>query len=194
MTKGEQTRERIVATAANLFNKNGYEGFSMSDLMEATGLEKGGLYRHFTSKEELAAEAFDYAWNAAREARMHGLDSHTDAVDKLKQFVANFVERRPALEGGCPILNTAVDSDDGNPVLRNRVRAALKFWQRLLTTIISDGKAAGQIRPEVDPASLANLIISCLEGSVMIGLLERKDDARRTARAHLDAHLEALRA
>ena len=37
----------------------------------------------------------------------------------------------------------------------------------------------------------ANLIISCLEGSVMIGRLERSDEARHTARAHLEAHLEA---
>ena len=62
MTKGERTRQEIVRNAAPLFNTKGYEGTSLSDLMAATGLQKGGIYRHFASKEELAAEAFDYAW------------------------------------------------------------------------------------------------------------------------------------
>ncbi|HEX4488355.1 MAG TPA: helix-turn-helix domain-containing protein, partial [Terriglobales bacterium] len=71
MSKGEDTRKRIVAEAAAIFNQKGYEGASLQALMEATGLEKGGIYRHFTSKETVAAEAFDYAWNAAKQARQH---------------------------------------------------------------------------------------------------------------------------
>ena len=191
MKKGEQTRQRIVAEAANLFNRNGYEGISMSDVMEATGLEKGGLYRHFSSKEELAGEAFDYAWKLALETRVHDLDRFENAIDKLKQFLRNFVERRPDLQGGCPLLNTAIDADDGNRMLRDRVRAALKTWQSTLTSIIRKGRNAGEIRPETDPAKLANLIISCMEGSLMISRLERSDEPMRNARAYLDAHLEA---
>ena len=56
MRKGELTRQRIIAQAAPIFNQRGFAGCSMQDLMEATGLEKGGLYRHFSGKEELAAE------------------------------------------------------------------------------------------------------------------------------------------
>ena len=61
MNKGEMTRQRIIEEAAPIFNQRGYAGCSMQDVMEATGLEKGGIYRHFESKEELAAEAFKYA-------------------------------------------------------------------------------------------------------------------------------------
>lgn len=43
MSKGDQTRQRIVSEAAALFNKQGSAGSSMADLMEATGLEKGGI-------------------------------------------------------------------------------------------------------------------------------------------------------
>src|SRR5271168_901917 len=70
MTKGEQTRRKIVAAAAPIFNQHGYEGSSLADLMAATGLKKGGIYRHFSSKEKLAAEAFDYTWKEAWKARM----------------------------------------------------------------------------------------------------------------------------
>src|SRR3979411_3564223 len=70
MTKGEQTRRKIVEAAAPIFNKSGYEGSSLADLMEATGLKKGGIYRHFASKEELAAAVFDYSWGVAWQTRM----------------------------------------------------------------------------------------------------------------------------
>jgi TetR/AcrR family transcriptional repressor of nem operon len=57
MREGEQTRQEIIRRAAPLFNQKGYEGTALSDLMQATGLEKGGIYRHFDSKQELAGEA-----------------------------------------------------------------------------------------------------------------------------------------
>ena len=75
-TKGMQTRQRIVELAAPVFNRQGYVGASMRDLVDATGLEKGGIYNHFGSKEQLALEAYDYAmrrspraWPVHRSAR-----------------------------------------------------------------------------------------------------------------------------
>src|SRR5215469_8829492 len=150
MSKGEETRQRIVAEAAKLFNQRGFEGGSMSDLMEATGLEKGGIYRHFSDKEEIAAAAFDYAWRAATEARMNNLDAIPNSVDRLKQFVRNFVERRSSVPGGCPLLNSAIDSDDGNPVLRDRALKALRGWRKRLSVVIRSGIERKEIRRSVD--------------------------------------------
>src|ERR1700733_10738139 len=87
MTKGERTRQSIVAAAAPIFNQRGYKGSSLADLMTATGLQKGGIYRHFASKEELAAEAFDYTWNAAWETRMRNVDEGASGIEKLKQLI-----------------------------------------------------------------------------------------------------------
>src|SRR5271168_2982969 len=121
MTKGEQTRREIVRKAAPLFNQKGFAGTSLADLMDATGLQKGGIYRHFCSKEELAVEAFDYAWQKAVSGRLDGVVELPDAVDRLNKMVENFVHKRSGLvPGGCPLLNTAVEADDGNPILRTR--------------------------------------------------------------------------
>jgi TetR/AcrR family transcriptional regulator, transcriptional repressor for nem operon len=190
MSKGDQTRERIIAKAAELFNQRGLEGTSMADLMEATGLEKGGIYRHFPSKEAVAAEAFDYAWEEAFQERVRDLDSVSGSVDRLKHLIANFVERRSTIPGGCPLLNTAVESDDGNPVLRERARHALGKWQKLIVSIIREGIERREIRNEVNPSQVAMLIISALEGALMISRLERNRDALLAARSHLDDYLD----
>ena len=190
MKKGERTRERIIRQAAPLFNQRGYEGSSMNEIMAATALEKGGIYRHFRSKQELAAEAFDYAWAEAVKARRHDIDTVANSVDKLKRYVANFVERRGSVPGGCPLLNTAMDSDDGNAVLRTRARRALENWQNFLSSIVAQGIKKGEIRRQVSKTKLANLMIATLEGAVMIGRLEESLEALRDAQTHLNNYLE----
>jgi len=190
MRKGEQTRQEIIRRAAPIFNQRGYNGAALSDLMKATGLEKGGIYRHFSSKEALAAEAFDYAWGETLKERIHDLDTISNTVDRLKQLVANFVERRGIIPGGCPLLNTAIDTDDGNPVLRERARKALRGWRSYVVSIISAGIKAREIRPKVDAKEVATLIISSLEGAIMLYRLERNEQALHGVQAHLDDYLE----
>ena len=190
MPKGQKTRARIIAEAASLFNQRGFEGGSLSELMEATGLEKGGIYRHFSSKENLAAEAFDYAWKVVLDTRMHDLDRTPNSVDKLKQFIANFINRLPSVPGGCPLLNTAIDADDGNPVLRERARKGLHEWRDRLSSIVDSGIKGGEIRRGVNAKEVATLIISSLEGALVIGRLERNRAALVAAQSHLERYLE----
>jgi TetR/AcrR family transcriptional repressor of nem operon len=191
MTKGEQTRREIVRKAAPLFNQKGFEGTSLSDLMEATGLQKGGIYRHFSSKEELAVEAFDYAWQKAVSGRLDGVVELPDAVDRLKRMVENFVHKRSGLvPGGCPLLNTAVEADDGNPILRARARRALQAWTERLTKVISAGIKKRQICRGVDTRKLSQRIIGSLEGALLISRLTGTDAPLREVREILDEYLE----
>lgn len=191
MGKGELTRQRIVALAAPIFNQKGYAGTALSDLMRATGLEKGGIYRHFESKQELAEDAFDHAWKVAMDTRFEGTQEIPNTVDRLQQIVRNFRDRRSGLvPGGCPLLNTAVDSDDGNPQLRAKARRALRLWLERLQSIAEEGKSKGEIRSDVDAAKLGILIASTLEGSLMVSRLQRNEVPLDLACRHLDEYLE----
>jgi TetR/AcrR family transcriptional repressor of nem operon len=190
MTKGELTRKRIVETAAPVFNRHGYEGSSLNALMEASGLKKGGIYRHFASKEELAAEAFDYAWAAAWKARLLHVDEKANGINKLKQLIANFIERRSPVPGGCPVLNTAVDADDGNAVLRSRAGKALRSWTSRLQTYVEEAQQQRDARPEVDPKDVATLIVASLEGGLMMSRIQRNDEALRRVQSHLNEYLD----
>jgi TetR/AcrR family transcriptional repressor of nem operon len=160
-------------------------------LMKATGLKKGGIYRHFSSKEELAGEAFDYSWSQAIHGRTAGLDEVPDCPDRLKKMIDNFVEKREGLvPGGCPLMNTAVETDDGNSQLRARAKKALNHWTALLSKIISEGISKNQIDRRVDPHKLSQLIIGSLEGALFISRLQKDrtplDGSRRHLRDYLD--------
>ena len=114
-----------------------------------------------------------------------------NTVDRLKQIVRNFRDRRAGLvPGGCPLLNTAIDSDDGNPQLRAKARQALSSLIDRLQSIAEEGQRRGEVRGDVDSARLATLIASALEGSIMVSRLQKKEEARDLAVRHLEEYLE----
>jgi len=194
MSKGELTRQRIIALAAPIFNRQGFAGTSMQDVMEATGLEKGGLYRHFSSKEELAVETFRYTLESLIKLRTEKLDGSDGAVAHLRALICRFIETPSAVPGGCPLMNTAVDSDDGNPVLRGLACDGFQAWKGRLSRIVEDGLASGEIQDGTDPRQVANTIVSILEGALMISRLEGTKQALWDAQTTLWIVLDRMSA
>jgi len=194
MRKGEATKQRIIAQAAPIFNRRGYTGCSLQELMDATGLEKGGIYRHFANKEELAAEAFRYALAQNVKVRTAHLAEVSGAVNKLRRAVELFVELPSAVEGGCPLMNTAIDADDGNPALRALALQGIQDWRKRLCKVVEGGIKSGEIRRDTSPKQVANTIIATLEGALMISRLERTRGALKDARVALNYVLDGIRA
>jgi TetR/AcrR family transcriptional regulator, transcriptional repressor for nem operon len=194
-TKGERTRQRIVELAAPVFNRQGYAGASLRDLVGATGLEKGGIYNHFGSKEQLALEAYDYAMSRVTDRLARSQDGVTDAVERLVSMIEAFATnaRRPAIEGGCPMMNTAIEADDTHSELCDRARASMTLWHRLIGRIVKDGKAAGTFTDSLDPYALASTLTASLEGALMLARLYDDPAHMDRVAAHLIAHARSLR-
>ncbi len=192
MGKGDRTREKIIEQAAELFNCQGYFGASMSDIMRVTGLNKGGIYNHFESKEKLAVESFDYAIDLVGRRMSLVIENATNAADKLLAIISvigNLGEDKP-LPGGCPLLNTAVESDDAHPVLRERARLAMTRWRNRIRRITNEGIKAGEINSSVDGDVLATILIATLEGAVMMSKLYDNPVHMRRAVGHLKQYIE----
>jgi TetR/AcrR family transcriptional repressor of nem operon len=194
MSKGAETRQRIIAQAAPLFNQSGLAGCSMQDVMEATGLEKGGLYRHFASKEQLAEECLKYSLRLAFQARTGDAEHVPNAVDKLHYLVDRFVSAPSPLKGGCPLMNAAVDADDGNPQLRRLAQQAMQRWKSRLLKILKEGLARGEVVSGTDPIRVANALIAMLEGSLLISRVEGSSRALQDARSNLQILIDGIAA
>jgi TetR/AcrR family transcriptional repressor of nem operon len=193
MSKGEVTRQRIIEEAAPLFNQRGFAGCSIQDVMDATGLEKGALYRHFSSKEELAVAAFLYATTRSTRTRTEGLDEIEGTVDRLRCLVRRFVETPSVMPGGCPLMNTAIDCDDGNPTLRRLALDGIQAWRGRIARIVEEGIERGEVRRQVEPRRIANTIVATLEGALMVSRLEGNKVALQDAGVSLDGMLDGLR-
>lgn len=175
-----------------LFNTRGVAGASMADISEATGLEKGGVYNHFATKEELAVAAFEYGAGIVLGRIDRALRSGDSAVGKLRAVLDLYREATLTyVTGGCPVMNTAIEADDTSPDMRRRARAAFDQWTRWVVEIVEAGVASGELRP-VDPRAVATITIANIEGGVMLSRLYGSRGPLRNVLDHLETYLESL--
>lgn len=182
MTKAEQTRAFIIEKTAPIFNTKGYEGTSMSDITNATGLTKGSIYGNFVNKDEVALAVFDYNWRKIETIMRSEMAKYQTAKDKLLVYVYvydNFLNH-PFPEGGCPILNTATESDDTHPALKKKAADALISWKNKTVQLIEKGIAAKEFNKKTNAAETALTIIAIIEGAIMITKLTGKINYRKT--------------
>jgi TetR/AcrR family transcriptional regulator, transcriptional repressor for nem operon len=185
MSKAQQTKERIIALSAPIFNRYGYSGTSMSDILKATGLEKGGVYNHFRGKEELALAAFDYNFKLMSRSFGRALKAAGDSPSRqLLAIIELYNQGYKELSDGCPIMNTATESDDANPPLRARAQDAMNQWRELIIRIVDEGKARGEFH-DIDGDEAASLIIASIEGGMMLSKLYDEDIHLRRAVTYL---------
>ncbi len=170
MNKGRYTRDNIIAQAATLFNTRGYAGASMAELMQVTGLKKGGIYNHFKSKEEILLSAFEYSLKTAKDKLRTVIEDKPGATEKLIGIIEyyRYYPLNPVIKGGCPILNSIVDSDNTDSVLKERAKLAVEdmIWE--LERIIAYGIRRGEFKQDVDAYKTAVFIFTAIEGGVAI--------------------------
>lgn len=170
MARGSDTREMIIEKSAELFNVYGYHGCSLSDIMKATQLKKGGIYNHFDNKDEIAVAAFDHSFKKILMRFREHLDKDTTSTEKLYSIIAVFRDMvtDPVIKGGCPIVNTAIDSTDSHPGLKQRAKMAIQTLEDYIVIKIEEGKATREFRSEADSRSIATFMIMAMEGAVMM--------------------------
>ena len=187
MTKGENTRNYIIKKSAELFNQRGYAGSSLSDITEVTGIKRGGIYRHFACKDEIALEAYDYSVGIVNEKFTEAVSEQQSAIDKILAIfkVYEQVVEHPPFIGGCPVLNTAIESDDTHPELRKKAQQSLERMLQYIKGILHQGIKNGELKPNIDTDALATFIFSTLEGGIMLSKLEGNN-------RHMQFNIESL--
>lgn len=192
MTKAERTRQLIIERSAPLFNQKGYAGTSMQDIMAATSLTKGGIYGHFESKEEIALAAFEHAAGIVIRKISEKVAQQQNAADKLKAIITFYKTYlfSPPVAGGCPVLNTAVEADDTNPLLRASVVKVLNRLHKAVANIVLQGIEAGEFKAGTDAQKFAILFVSMIEGGIMVSKAYGDNKYLNTVTAQLELMIE----
>src|ERR1700761_1753122 len=171
LSKADRTRQFIIETTAGIFNTKGYAGISMSDITEATGLTKGSIYGNFSNKEEVAIAVFDYNHGKVSGVIKQRIDAAKTYHDKLMVYAQVYDQYTRAAffpQGGCPILNTAVEADDTNALLKDRAAKAIQGWKKRLVDMIQAGVEAGEFKEGLDQNRIALTVIAMIEGGIMM--------------------------
>lgn len=148
----------------------GFSGTSIADILEATDLEKGGLYNHFSSKEELAVAAFEFAMETVTAHFTKALKGTESGLPRLLAYLTAF-ERyigKPPVAGGCPIANVTIEADDALPFFRDAVQKAFEDMRYLVLHNVDRGVAKGHFRSDVDRDEIADFMVATLEGAIVM--------------------------
>lgn len=150
-------RSELTRAAARLFAEKGYHGTSIGDLAQALGVQKGSLYAHIRSKQDLlfetmrdGAEAFHGALDAvpddvpATEKIRQALRGHLRVVAEQLDVATVFVQEWRYLEGD----------------RKERILAERRRYEERVRTLFREGRELGELRTDLDDASAALLTLS----------------------------------
>ncbi|MGB5237988.1 MAG: TetR/AcrR family transcriptional regulator [Flavobacteriaceae bacterium] len=172
-TKAERTTAYIIETVAPIFNKHGYEGTSMSDLTDATGLTKGAIYGNFENKEALSLAAFEYSSTkllSALDDCLSGESSALKQLSKLTSFYKHYDEFTDDL-GGCPVLNVGVDANFNNRLLASACRETVHTIEGKIALVLENGVRNNEIKLPVPPLQFAKQLFTMIQGAVAMATI-----------------------
>ena len=168
--KAERTTRFIIEKVAPVFNRKGVYGTSLSDLTTATGLTKGSIYGNFQNKDDLASACFHHNLRFLQRGLYRSITLSGTAKHKLLALVDFYRTHYEdvAQSGGCPLMNAAIEADDGYPLLKKEVFDTFEKWRRELINIITVSQSKGELSNDINLEKFANSFIALIEGAILL--------------------------
>jgi len=193
------TRTRLVLAAMQLFWEKGYGSTSVADVLKSAGVNSGSLYHFFPGKQELLLAVLD-AYHGGigpmlLEPAWRGVD---DPIERIFALLARY--RRSLTDTdcfyGCPIGSLALELHEPDPAVRERLAANFAAWVDGIHQCLTE--AGPRLPRELDRRELAVLVLTTMEGGVMLARtfrdIGRFDAAVRQLRNHFESLARQARA
>ena len=182
--KGRQSRQRIVAAAADLIYEHGVGGTTLDAVCAASGASRSQLYHYFDDKSDLVRAVIAHRVEVLLGSQADVLAS-LDTIDGLRRWRNLMVDlqRQSDCRGGCPIGSLAAELADHDEAARLDLHQAFQRWQ----AHISNGLRAMRDRGELDDTDVDELALATmasLEGGL---ILARTAQSTRPLEVALDA-------
>ncbi len=166
--KGNLSRQNIIEKSMHLFAAKGYFQTSISDIVDATHLTKGGLYGHFQSKEEIWNAAFEECSRIWKEIVIGDVADIEDPLERIQQVIENAMKHylgAGIFEGGCMLFNSLVEFSRQPSDIGARIARGFKAFSRLLQSWLDEAERKGMLKEGLDHRAVANFIVISLSGT-----------------------------
>jgi len=173
--KGDLTRGRIITAAGSLFSKKGYGNTTLSDILRVADITKGGFYFHFDSKESLGLAVID---TMVRVWVDNVLAECVRAKDPLQRLVTMFelqakLDSKSEFSGFLLIALLAAEMSDDDHAFIERLSEMFEAWHDSVERMLERGKEMGVFRADLECDGVAMLILSAIEGAVLLHRIDR---------------------
>ncbi len=156
----------VTDKAIAIFIDKGYEGTSMSDLIDGMGINKGSLYNAFGSKRELFSRALRRYDLTNRAAQLNELAQKDDPVAAISGLFDHLIAEASsgADYRGCLLVNTALELPHQPDSIKEIVRESLGAVEAFFGDMIRKGQTRGSIPENIDPEETATSLMSLVVG------------------------------
>lgn len=180
-------RDRLIAAASALFHGRGYDGTSLDDIQDATGIARSNLYYHFASKLELARAVVEH-WIAVYDAQIVNPSLNLADARSASAQIESLFSRACCTQDpdcgltGCPLGRLSVDLAAEDPGIRERVDEYFSGVERRVAEVLLS--ADGECWSTAQAQAMGRLTVAALEGALLLsGLRRRHHDLTSVGRA-----------
>jgi AcrR family transcriptional regulator len=163
--RAEQTRATIIVAAADLFDRQGYESTSLSEIVAHAGVTKGALYFHFAAKDDLAHAIMELQSRTSRrlatELDGRGYTS-LEALMRLTFAMARLCEEGPVLRAGLRLAT-------GGVPVRPPLPHPFTEWREIASSRLLDAVRQSDVQPDIDVDSVAHTLVCSIVGTRVVG-------------------------
>lgn len=167
-TKGVRTRQNIVAKSLQLFSVKGYFNTSINDILEATGLTKGGLYGHFRSKEDIWYAVYEEAVMIWRRIVLKNIMSISDPLKRIEKAIENDMQDylgADIFQGGCFFFNMLVELSGQSSSMAGHILKGFIKFSRLILSWLKEAEQQHKLKDGLNLKEIANFIVLSLNGA-----------------------------
>ncbi len=190
------TRQKLLEAAFAEIHRNGFQAASITQILADTGLTKGALYHHFPDKKALGLAVIEEMVRPGLAAMMFAPLAETRQPLAALQalLAAKAAEDDPIVVTlGCPLNNLMQEMSPVDEGFRLRLNGVFQDWVEVVSAALERGKAAGEVRRDVDAEATAFFIVSALEGCIGMSKNTQSVTAYRGCLAQLGRYLDTLK-
>jgi TetR/AcrR family transcriptional repressor of nem operon len=194
--KGELTRKKIIKKSLQLFSVKGYFNTSISDILQATGLTKGGLYCHFKSKEDVWRAVYDDAVQIWKAAVFSNLNSAGDPLERIERTIENVLLDYlggEVFDGGCFFVNMLVEMTGQSDRMGRHILKGFVGFSKLFQSWFSEAERSDILKPNLDHREISNFIVITLNGAATLYMSSRDKAVLEQTNDQLRFYIQQLR-
>jgi TetR/AcrR family transcriptional regulator, transcriptional repressor for nem operon len=188
--RGEETRRHILATAADLFHRQGVVATSPDQVIEASGTGKGQFYHYFKNKEGLVHEVLQTYLEAIRSGGGPLTYDIASWKDLEQWFIAQVaLQRRFRMTRGCPFGTIGNEVTENDELIRQDLSLIFEVAKAKIATFFVKEKAGGRLDPNVREDQLADFCLATIQGAMLMGKIKRSSELAESVVHEAMAHL-----
>ncbi len=163
----EQTRQRLLDAALQVFASNGFERATIDEIVREAGFSKGAFYVHFESKEDLFWDMLSERIEARKETLRHAIEPGTSMAENQRRLLEAFFDPPTSEPFGTAVYYEFLAHAMRNDMVRARLAEFYAGWHTFVVDALKLGRELEIVRDDVDISLQASALMATYEGALI---------------------------